>query len=501
MGLELTDEPTRREPPSPRSGGPREAVAGTVAGADGRVRRFLRAHWLFLGLLVIGAALRVVTVLGYRTMMWFPDTNGYVRLALEPRPGIFRPIGYSFLLRALEPFHSFGLVVALQHLAGLGIAVMVYALLCRRSAIPRWGAALAAAPVLLDAFQIQLEHMVMSDVLFTTLVTGAVTLALWWRRPGPKATAAAGLLLGLAAITRSVGLPLLVLFTGYLLIRRVGWRAVVAAAVIGLVPVAVYATWFHSVHGRFALSNSSGIFLYARVTTFVDCTRFTPPSGTEELCPEEPLSKRHPAHWYVWAQKGELRDPQMQPWFSAEQEALAGKFARKAILAQPGDYLNTVWQESLIGLRWKRKVFPEPYTYDHYVFDAGDKRYGRVDVETVRRYDSGWSHVRAVEPYSGFLGAYQEHVYLRGPLLGGVLVLGLWGVARRWRRLGGPALLPWTVGAGLFLLPPATVMFDYRYLPPVAPLLCIAAALAFGPARGNGVRNRRGETANEGDSR
>ena len=72
----------------------------------------------------------------------------------------------------LKPFHSFTLVTFTQHLMGLATAVLIYALLLRKFRLPKWGATLAAAPVLFDAYQIQLEQLIMSDTQFTLLVGG-----------------------------------------------------------------------------------------------------------------------------------------------------------------------------------------------------------------------------------------------------------------------------------------------------------------------------------------
>ena len=47
------------------------------------------------------------------------------------------------------------------------------------SACRPWIAALAAVPVLYDGFQIELEHLILSDVLFEFLLVLATTLLLW----------------------------------------------------------------------------------------------------------------------------------------------------------------------------------------------------------------------------------------------------------------------------------------------------------------------------------
>src|SRR5262245_66619861 len=93
-------------------------------------------------------------MLGYRPAMLFRlDTFDYLWGAVHLSPNVVNPSGYSVFLWLLRPFHSLLLVAALQHLIGLGVATMVYAL-ARRYGLPAWGATLAAAPVLLDPAQI-----------------------------------------------------------------------------------------------------------------------------------------------------------------------------------------------------------------------------------------------------------------------------------------------------------------------------------------------------------
>src|SRR5208337_783516 len=178
-----------------------------------RVRALIARDPFFAAALAAGAALRLVAMLGYPGALWFSgDSYVYLGAALRPRPDLSKTTGYSLFLRALEPFHSLTLVTGVQHLMGLGVAVMIYLLLRRNGVSPRW-ATVATLPVLLDGFEIQVEHMVMAEALFTFLVMLATLLA--------------GLLAGYAVDVRSEGLPVLVLFPAFLLLRaltRGGWR-------------------------------------------------------------------------------------------------------------------------------------------------------------------------------------------------------------------------------------------------------------------------------------
>jgi hypothetical protein len=157
---------------------------------------------------------------------------------------MFHPIGYPLLLWALRPFHSVVVIAAVQHVLGLGVGLLVYAVL-RRHSVPVWGATLATVPVLFDASFLRLEQAVLSDTLFIFLVVAALAVLLWRPVLTSRAAAAAGLLLAWAALTRTVALPLLVVAVLYLLLRRARRRALIALTVAGAAPLVAYAGWFH----------------------------------------------------------------------------------------------------------------------------------------------------------------------------------------------------------------------------------------------------------------
>src|SRR6202035_989626 len=129
-----------------------------------------RPHIALLVLLTVAVALRVVTVLGYPSPVWFGgDSNTYVKASLNLVPSLARPSGYSVFLWLMRPLSSLIAAIVVQHLLGLATGVLVYALVWRFTR-RAWLGCLAAAPVLLDAFQIQLEHQLMADGLFIFLV-------------------------------------------------------------------------------------------------------------------------------------------------------------------------------------------------------------------------------------------------------------------------------------------------------------------------------------------
>jgi hypothetical protein len=96
-----------------------------------------------------------------------------------------------------------------------------------------------------------------------------------------------------------------------------------------------------------------------------------------------------------------------------------------------------------------------------------------------RRYEQGPVNSAVVEPWAGWMRAYQRWFFLRGTLLGVILLIGLAGVAAQWRRWGGRALLPWLISLALLVIPAATADFDYRYVLPAVPFAVLAAVLAW----------------------
>jgi len=69
-----------------------------------------------------------------------------------------------------------------------------------------------------------------------------------------------------------------------MIIRRVSWRGVAATLVMAIIPLLGYSGWFWLDHGQFAMSESTGVFLYSRVMTFAECNKMQLPVDELPLC-------------------------------------------------------------------------------------------------------------------------------------------------------------------------------------------------------------------------
>jgi hypothetical protein len=432
--------------------------------------------------------LRADAELGYQWQAWFNDSFEYLSKTVHFQLDPVRVSGYSAGLRILQPFHSYALITVIQHLLGLAVAVMVYALLRHRFGAPARLATLAAVPVLYDGFEIELEHLIMPDVPFLFLLVLATTLLLW-NPTGPslRTCVTAGLLLGIAGCLRSVGLPLLPIVAVCMVIRRVRWRRVAAAAVACMLPVLAYAGVFSLEHGRFAMTDSTGVFLYSRVMAFAECSRMRVPADELVLCATVPPARRPISQEYIWGKRTPLRRlPQRM--FSPVPNSLAEDFAIRAIEAQPLGYARAVFGDTWRVFGWKRYVFPNAQTYDEYLFRDRGTKIPFWDRAHLGRYHSyaaayvqGNPNTRVVDPFAAIIRGYQRYVWLPGTAYGLILLVGLGGIVLAWRRIGGEALLPWAVSVALIVIPAATAEFDYRYVLPAVPFGCLAAAMAFSP--------------------
>jgi hypothetical protein len=492
------DQPGQAGDDQAAAGQPGQAQAGRARRLPAALAGLAGRHRLFSAALVLGVVPRVIAILGYQPAILFRlDTYDYLWGAVHLRPNPVNPSGYSLVLWVLRPFHSLALIAGIQQLAGLGIAVAVYAVL-RHWGVRSWIATLAAAPVLFSPAQMLLEQLIMADIIALLLMVAAFAVLLTRDAPSARRVAVAGLLMGASVLVRPTALPLIPAMAVYLLVRRASWRKVGAVLAGGAVPVVIYLAWFASAYGSFNLTNSNGLFLWTRTMSFANCAVIKPPADLQALCPNRqpgrlaqpvaalrPLPKR-----YLW-------DHQAWQWqpptaglvpdtaaFTKANNDRALHFAILAITAQPVAYLHVVASDTLHAFGSDRQLsFPATPVS----FGLG-KANGAYALAAVRAYTGSTSGIGSHlgyhygyelrQPFARIMNDYQRLIVFPGPLFALILVVGLAGIIIPRRRTAAAGLL-WFSAAISIVLPIAEHEYTYRYVVPAIPLACMAAALAF----------------------
>ncbi|TCC53042.1 glycosyltransferase family 2 protein [Kribbella capetownensis] len=446
----------------------------------------LRKHWLLVALLVLGAALRVLATIAYRPAILYVDSVRYLDNMHSLKPDQLNPIGYSLFLKPLTALGGVTFVVILQHVIGLALGVAIYAL-CRRLGVYRWLSAVAAAPLLLDAYQVQIEQNIMAETLFDVLLVGLLWLLLGWGAPGWKRAAAAGLILGAAFVLRTIGITLLVAVVIYLVVVgsawRTSWRRVLgrSAAVTAVFAVALggYATYFHSQTGRWGFSGAENQVLYGRTAVVANCAKLPLNDGTRLFCPKEPLGHRMGVDEYAHDHYGDPNWPGPLPPGTTKQQ-LATDFSMLVIRHQPADVAWAALKDFSKGFAPTRTTSPDDVPLDRWQFQL---TYPNLSDPNTAKAAVKWG---GTEPHvntgpAKVLRAYQLHGgYTPGLLLGiaGLIAFAAaFGLGRaRTSRLRSAALLP-VAAAVILLLGSAAFEFSWRYQLPGLVLFPFAGAL------------------------
>ena len=262
--------------------------------------------------------------------------------------------------------------------------------------------------MLLDGFEIEDEHMIMAETLFTFLVMLALLLILWrYRAPWPFALVA-GLLVGYAVDVRSEGLPLLILLPAFLAYRavRLGWKNWRTGWPRWRSPRAAwrrwpaYATWFHHYNGTYSLTRSEGFYLWGRVSSFAECSVIKPPADELAICPSGSPSNRTAPGDYIWHAPQVHKIPGGP--VSIANNKLLRDFAIRAIEAQPFGYAKAVLKGLALAVEWPRHKYPDPGTVSYYYFQlqaADDPRQPHVDSRRHRL--PGRGQLRPRQPEQG----------------------------------------------------------------------------------------------------
>jgi hypothetical protein len=470
-----------------------------------RVPQWFRVHWMLLALLAMGTGLRALTVLAYQPAILYIDSFSYLDNIHDLRPDGLRPIGYDLILNVLLPFGGLRGVAIGQHLLGLGIAGLIYRMLLRHGA-RRWLAALATAPVLLDAYQVQIEHNIMPDIWFQALLVVIIWVLTWRGLPSPWHAAGAGALIGFAVIVRLVGIALLIPAVAYLIVagslwvslngwRRIALRAVAMAAGFAVL-LGGYATYYRITTGVWGISGASDGVLYGRAAVIADCERILAGTSERAVCPAQPRDHRFGVDYYVH----DLASPAMTVVLppGESMEATQASFARQVFANQPFDLAVAISKDFVKGFRPVRVDTVNDVPVERWYFQTAYPYFGIRELVDARAFEFGGVPIGVNPTLAKLLQGYQLTVgYTPGPLLGLGLVVGLlggFGMGNA-RRSGIRAASLLVSGMAVtVLLTAAAFEFSWRYQLPGLVLLPMAGALgvtAFtGPLRRPGPRRK-----------
>jgi hypothetical protein len=486
--------------PTARSGGSRDAWPGQPWPI--RAIGVLRRHWLVSVLLAAGLALRALTLAAYHPALIYIDTLKYLYGA---SPGS-EPLGYTVLLRSVLLIGDLGTMAAIQHLLGLAMAAVLYGVL-RRRGVSRWLAAVAVAPVLLDAYQMQMEQMIMPDVWFEAMIVAGLAVLLWRPAVTVPAAAAAGLILGASATFKQLGEFLILPTVLYLVAAGGGSRRAVArsaalAAAFAL-PILCYCSVSYTRTGNFRLSHSQSTT--GRLAAAADCATLKLPAAVRPLCPA-PSEQAHGPDWLEHSGRSPLYATVIPP--GTRRSTLIGALDAAIENQQPLRVAASIVRDSVRLFAVTRAPAQSVTPISRWQFQASYPTYppwvtlGRGNVIVVG------VQVRAFEPfrfsdlssaYGGkaqvdrpiatFLRSYQlDGGYTPGPLLAACVLAGLAGsflaLIRRTGRSASRELalacLLFTGTAATALLLPDVFEFSWRYQLPALITLPPAGVLGIG---------------------
>jgi 4-amino-4-deoxy-L-arabinose transferase-like glycosyltransferase len=458
-----------------------------MSSAPGPVRRLLRHpdFWL-VGLVLVLAAVLRVAFFQHAPVFFEGDARGYLVRAVEIVSGdgvdfsLKRTPGYSLLIAAT--FTAVGpsleAVIGFQHLLGVCTAVLTYG--CGRAVGGRAVGVLAGSATAASGSMLVYEHAVLTESLFTFLLVAGVWLLVVGLRRGPSGwLVAAGLLAGLGAAVRPVGLTLPLVVPGILAALLGPWRGTVASAVyllpfaLILLPWVAYNAHAHGeatpVHpGRFLIertikSNQTGVSMYAAPSD-PDDPRLVREGHKilRDIEPEEPTSFEVHA---ALSRRLDLSD--------AETSDLMWDLATDAIRREPDVYLSGTWLE-LVALVQGQHESVRQHADDRRAAWKGEDLEALLDDGTIPELlpDTWPEQERRLPVAEMIAGVYQPSHWIAVLLLA-TAAAAMWGVRHPARRT---VLVPLAVAVAVVLCTIAINGAYPRYRYPLDPLLHITAA-------------------------
>jgi hypothetical protein len=489
--------PTPANVADPEGESIRRGVMSALSGR--RLLAQTRRNWLFLVLVTAGLVLRVLAQVAYRPALLFIDSIKYLYGAY---PGNDPP-GYQLGLRAFLAVGNLPAAVAIQHLLGLAMAIALYVLLLRRG-VPRWLAALATAPVLLDAYQLQIEQSIMPDTLFEALIVAGLVIMLWRPRPVMWMVVAGGLLLGASATVRQIGevfiLPALI----FVLVVGGNWRGRLTKA-LALCLAFAFPILFMSFRNylaikSFSLAPYASATIYGRAAAAADCATLRLPASEQSLCPT-PQQQAMGPDWLDHGAGSPIKTFKPPP--GMRHVSVATDFSRRVFLQQPLPVAVAIAKDAIKLFAIQRVTSPGDTSIARWQFQRGYPLYPPYitihngQLQYVALTPTGHQRIIASGQQFGggqpavskslasFLRAYQlDGGYTPGPLLLVALLAGLAGSATVLRRRASPGQRASAQACLLIFLSGAAVLlasdifeFSWRYQLPALVTLPPAGAL------------------------
>jgi hypothetical protein len=485
-----------------------DAPGGARASAGGQHARrpvaLLRIHWLAALLLAGGLILRLLVQFSFSPAILYIDSVKYLYGAWPQAD----PLGYDAPLKLILLVSNLSAVEAVQHLLGLAMALTLYLVLLRRR-VPRWLAALAMGPVLLDAYQLQMEATIMPDVWFEVVIVAGLAVLLWRPRTTLRVCLLAGVVLGLAATIRQVGEILIVPALLFVLAGAGGWRQAVtksAAMIVAFaVPILAYCSGSYVLTGHFWLSRNGQQATYGRMAGLADCATLKLPAYEKPLCPT-PAQQALGADWLDHAAHSPLRH-YVAPGDLVRSKVIAN-FNHEVALQQPVRVVARIASDAakLFAVdrvtspgdtpifRWQfhttYQTFPPTIATDSQGTIIFGLKLAVAGGPTVyRKLDASYGgNAHVWVPGAKFLRRYQVFGgYAPGPLLLLAFLTGLAGALTIFRRrrseaqrqLALGAVLLWTTGVAVLIM---SDLFEFTWRYQLPALVTLPAAGAIGIA-------------------
>jgi hypothetical protein len=472
--------------------------------------RQLRGHWLATALVTAGLVLRVLAMIAYRPVLFYIDSTRYLYHA-----GGNDPVGYRLPLRGILLVGNLETVAAVQHLLGLAMAVTLYAVLVRRGT-PRWLAAIAIAPVLLDAYQLQSEQTIMPDVWFEALIVAGLAVLLWTPHLTTKICIAAGLILGTSATFRQVGEILILPAAIFVLAAaRGGWRdtarKTIAVCAAFIAPILLYCSVSLALTGHFWLSHTGVTTTYGRMAAAADCATLQLTALERPLCPT-PAQRSLGPDGLEHSTQSPLR-PLYRPSYArlhGDPSTVVAAFNSAVLTQQPVRVLAAIARDAVRVFAVTRTTSQGDTPISRWQFQDSYPTFAphatRAQIRSiVAQFGGGEPAVS--RPLAAFLRAYQRGGgYTPGPLLLLAALTGLAGsLAALLRRRASAAQRQLSLGCLLFFTTAAAVLlvsdlfeFSWRYQLPALVTLPAAGALGLSLLIGCLRGRRHGQAPAEG---